>query len=291
LLGQPKPFDVTLRDGLQSLSKEEQRAFTTDHKMKIYDDIVTKYNPKSVEVGSIVSEKVLPVFSDTIPLSKLIYNYHKDDDTYNRPTSHVLIPNKEKLRTVINNPFITHFSFITSVSNGFQLKNTKMSLADSDSELLEMLYILEDLCISAIKPSVRLYVSCINQCPIEGRIDNDYIIHRLLKFHNMDIDDICISDTCGSLDPEDFEYIIDTCRVFGMPMSKLSLHLHVNPDRIKTVEQIIHMAFDRKIINFDVSYLSTGGCSVTMDRSRLSPNLSYEQYYNALCKYIEKRVN
>jgi hypothetical protein len=107
----------------------------------------------------------------------------------------------------------------------------------------------------------------------------------------MIVDIICLSDTCGSLNPEDFEYIIDTCKVFGLPMSKISLHLHVNPERVKIVEQIIWMALDRKIVNFDVSNLKSGGCSVTMNKTQLAPNLSYELYYQSLCKYIIKKTD
>ena len=105
----------------------------------------------------------------------------------------------------------------------------------------------------------------------------------------MNVDSICLSDTCGTLNEEDFEYIIDTCVYFGLPLSKFSLHLHVNKSRESEVEKIIHKALDRKIINFDVSLLDTGGCSVTMNKDRISPNLSYELYYKSLCNYIMKK--
>ena len=55
-------------------------------------------------------------------------------------------------------------------------------------------------------------------------------------------------------------------------------------------EEIIHKALDKKIINFDVSYLETGGCSVTIERKNIAPNLSYTLYYRSLCKYILKKV-
>ena len=55
-LGKPKPFDVTLRDGLQALSKEEQTAFTRYEKIKLYNNIISIHNPKHIEIGSIVSE-------------------------------------------------------------------------------------------------------------------------------------------------------------------------------------------------------------------------------------------
>ena len=279
-------FDVTLRDGLQALSKKEQNEITTMDKMKIYRNIVSNYSPQHIEIGSIVSGKILPIFSDTIQFLDQIIDHDNENKVLNE--KYVLIPSREKLKEVINNNYINCFSFISSTSNNFQLKNTKKTLTESDSDLYEMLYDLEN---KKEKTIVKLYVSCINECPIDGKIDNDFIVHRLLKLHNMNIDIICLSDTCGSLNPDDFEYIIDTCKVFGLPMSKVSLHLHVKPDRVNIVEQIIWMALDRKIVNFDVSNLKSGGCSVTMNKTQLAPNLSYELYYQALCKYIIKKTD
>jgi len=293
-LGKPTPFDVTLRDGLQSLSKEEQSTFTTYNKLALYNTITSSYNPKSIEVGSIVSEKVLPVFKDTIEIVEMLYDKHFNDCLFQkekRKSNFVLVPNYNKLKSVINNPKINHFSFITSVSNSFQQKNTKMSLEESDNDIYEMLYELDDNNYRKRKPFVKLYVSCINECPIEGKIDNDFIVNRILNLNKMNVDKICLSDTCGSLTEDDFEYIVDTCSYFGFPFSKFSLHLHVKKERETEIEKIIHKALDRKIINFDVSYLETGGCSVTIDKKKLAPNLSYDLYYKTLCNFIIKKTN
>jgi isopropylmalate/homocitrate/citramalate synthase len=292
-LGKPMPFDVTLRDGLQALSKEEQNNFTTYDKLQTYNNIVSIHNPKNIETGSIVSEKVLPIFKDTIEISETLYNFqirNYPNQKEKRKNIFVVIPNKEKLKYVINNQKFNNFSFITSVSNSFQLKNTKMNLEDSDKDIYEMLYELDDNNCRRTKPFVKLYVSCINECPIEGKIDNDFIVNRILNLNKMNVDSICLSDTCGSLNEEDFEYIVDTCAFFGFPLSKFSLHLHVKKDRENEIKNIIHMALDRKIINFDVSYLETGGCSVTMNSKKLLPNLSYDLYYKSLCNYIIKKT-
>ena len=45
-LGPPQLFDVTLRDGLQGLSKEEQSDFTFKNKKDLYNEIVVIHNPK-----------------------------------------------------------------------------------------------------------------------------------------------------------------------------------------------------------------------------------------------------
>jgi isopropylmalate/homocitrate/citramalate synthase len=289
-MGEPSPFDVTLRDGLQGLSKDEQNEFTTNKKLEIYKEIILRHKPRNVEIGSIVSEKVLPMFKDTLQFFEDINNYQNEALT--EKTNHfILVPNKDKLKTIINNDNINCLSFITSVSNSFQVKNTKMNLEQSDQEIYEMLYELDENIVRTKKPIVKLYVSCINECPIEGKIDNDFIVNRILKLSKMNVENICLSDTCGTITTEDFEYIIESCLFFGLAPSKISLHLHVKNDKENEVKSLIHKALDFKINKFDVSYLKTGGCSVTMNAKNLAPNLSYDLYYKSFVSYIEKNCN
>lgn len=289
----PQLFDVTLRDGLQGLTKEQQESFTFIDKINLYHKIFFIQNPPRFEIGSVVSKNVLPIFKDTFLLASYIIqnNLIENEDTNEKRDYYIVIPNQVKLKEAMRNTGIQNFSFITSVSNSFQMKNTKMSLKDSDTEIYEMLYLLEEHMAFTRKPNIKLYVSCINECPIEGKIDNDFIVHRILQLSKTNIGNICLSDTCGTLEVEDFEYIIDTCIYFGLRPSIISLHLHVKPGREDIIEKIIHKALDYKIVNFDVSMLEIGGCSVTMSKERLAPNLSYELFYKALYKYIIKNIN
>jgi isopropylmalate/homocitrate/citramalate synthase len=292
-LGEPKPFDVTLRDGLQSLPREHQEKFTLLEKLNLYHNVKFNYNPKNIEIGSIVSEKVLPVFKDSIDLFRDIHLYENSIHKLSgisRTNSFMLVPNSKHLKKVINYTEMNHFSFITSVSEKFQLKNTKQTLDESDNNIYEMMYNLDENMYRKKPPFIKLYVSCITECPISGKIDNHFIVNRLLKLNKMNVDNICLSDTCGTLDVEDFEYIVDTCKFFGLPSNKLSLHLHVKKGREDVIEKIIHKALDRRILDFDVSLLETGGCSVTMNKTQIAPNLSYELYYKSLFNYIEKNI-
>jgi hypothetical protein len=52
------------------------------------------------------------------------------------------------------------------------------------------------------------------------------------------------------------------------------------------VEQILKFCWQNDLNKFDVSTLETGGCSVTMNRDQLLPNLSYELFYSILHKYM-----
>jgi isopropylmalate/homocitrate/citramalate synthase len=292
-LGEPKPFDVTLRDGLQSLSIEEQKKYTLKEKINLYHRIMFNYNPKNIEIGSIVSEKILPVFKNSIEVFNNVQLYEmnmREFTTSLRTNKFLLVPNSKQLKNVINNTDINYFSFITSVSEKFQLKNTKQTLDESYSDIYEMMYSFEENKYRRRLPFVKLYVSCINECPISGKIDKDFIVNKLLMINKMNVDKICLSDTCGTLDVNDFEYIVDTCKFFGLQSNKLSLHLHVKNGREDIVEKIIHKALDRRILDFDVSLLETGGCSVTMNKNKIAPNLSYELYYKSLVNYIETNI-
>jgi isopropylmalate/homocitrate/citramalate synthase len=283
-LGCPKPFDVTLRDGLQSLSKEEQKTYTLEKKKELYEKINLIHNPKNIEIGSIVSPRVLPIFSDTLDLFEHIGNVY---NKYHTSKNYILIPTKDKLLEVIDVPHLNNFSFITSVSDVFQKKNTKKNLDENVDELNSMIGLLQKSQRSYF--NVKLYVSCINECPLSGKINNDIIVDKLLKLNNMNVNNICLSDTCGTLDISDFEYIVDECNQGGVPFSKFSLHLHVKPTREDIVKKIFFAALDRGIIDFDVSLLNTGGCSVTMSKENIAPNLSYDQYYNFLKSYIQTK--
>jgi hypothetical protein len=140
-----------------------------------------------------------------------------------------------------------------------------------------MLFLIENSYI--INPKTKLYISCINECPIEGKIDKNKIVEYILFYNNLQIDTICLSDTCGTITLEDFNYIIEKCLQNNVPMSKIAMHLHVNPEKVNVVEKIIHSALSNNITQFDVSTLDLGGCPMTLTRSKMYPNLSYELFY------------
>jgi hypothetical protein len=134
----------------------------------------------------------------------------------------------------------------------------------------------------------KLYISCINECPFIGKINNDIVVNEIFFYYNNYVfDELCLSDTIGSLNSDDFIYIIQRCRELGINISKISLHLHVKNDNIENLERILFYAFSNKINKFDVSCLETGGCSVTMSNKPIT-NLTYDMFFNILWKYIEK---
>ncbi len=280
----PKAFDVSLRDGLQT----SKQAWSTNNKIQLYNKIIHNYGPKNIEIGSLCSEKVFPIFKDSIQL----YNHFLNDNEYNKhiylfKNLWLLVAHENQLRRLYDNNICPNLSFITSVSDSFQQKNTKMDVKTSLTGISNMLYILDDSQRKCM-PLTKLYVSCINECPIDGKMNSDYIVSRLLPMFQLGLDKVCLSDTCGTLLPQDFDLIMRKLIVKNVSTNQIGLHLHVRDEKV--CEQIIWKALDYGIMDFDVSALDkSGGCSVTLNRNQLAPNLSYDLYYRSILGWIASK--
>jgi methionine synthase II (cobalamin-independent) len=102
------------------------------------------------------------------------------------------------------------------------------------------------------------------------------------------VNELCLSDTCGTLLFKDYQYIIDECLQQKIDSTKISLHLHTS-ENIDNIRDIVHYSLEQNIKKFDVSLIESGGCSVTMDKSKLKPNMSYELLYKLFDEYIDKK--
>ena len=267
-----KLFDVTLRDGLQSIPK----IYSLNEKMDILTNIITERNPYAIEIGSIVSPKILPQMANSIDLYKETQN--KDNVTYKLPELYMLTPNVKSVDIACNNN-INNLSFITSVSDLFQKKNTNKTLYDNKNEISAMMKLTRQ--VPNIK--VKIYISCIPECPIAGQIDVNIIINEILHYYYVyeELDEICLSDTCGTLHFTQFKTIINQLIKRSVDIKKISLHLHNQPNRPFNITNIIMYAMEKGIYRYDVSHMpDIGGCSVTMESTR--GNLSYEQVYNCI---------
>jgi hydroxymethylglutaryl-CoA lyase len=253
-------FDVTLRDGLQSVKE----CYNLNQKKQILDSIIEQKNPQFIEIGSIVSPKILPQMENSIEL------YKYATTKYNRlyfPKFYMLIPNMKALNIAKENK-IKNISLITSVSDEFQKKNINKSLQETKKDISKMVS-------DNYFDNMKLYISCINKCPIHGIIDNNIVVDEILSYTNHNnINEFCISDTCGNLNFNNFKYIIDNV-LKELNSEYISLHLHVSDDNIENVTDIINYAVNKKIIKFDVSYLDNiGGCTVTI-KEKPNRNLTY----------------
>ena len=115
-IGRPKPFDVTLRDGLQSIKNaDEIKKYDLEYKKKLYHEIYSKYFPSNIEVGSQVSTKILPILANSLELLQYAENYNNGiTDSISKPKNFILVPNMKNLSLILDNPVVNNFSFITN---------------------------------------------------------------------------------------------------------------------------------------------------------------------------------
>jgi len=279
----PLLFDVSLRDGIQNA---DPKLYNMKRKQEILNDILFEERPRKIELGSIVSPKILPIMRDSLEL----YHYSKNlKSTYDKFDAYMLVPNIPMLDVAIANN-IPNISFITSVSDVFQHKNTRKTIAETKRDFDAMFASMQKL--DYYKDMNRkLYISCIDQCPLTKRNDISYIAKEINEYHEKyDFTELSLSDTCGTLEPTRFDELMSLCLLqYGIPVSKISLHLHVSNSRKGAVKRIIKNAFDLGIFRFDVSFLETGGCSVTMKKDQIVNNITYSFFYECFHEYLVER--
>lgn len=266
----PRLFDVTLRDGIQTASP---LIYTTEYKKKVFIDLIKNRQPNAIEIGSIVSPKVLPIMKDSLEMHTFAKKYLEAEGLSRYVPLYMLIPSFDKIYIALKGG-VENFSFITSVSEKFQLKNARKTLVDTKHELASI-----NEAVQIINPyfGTKLYISCINHCPIEGKLKNSLIAHEIyFYYYKYNFGELCMSDTCGKLKFADYKEILDTILKFGVSPDKLSVHLHVNEKNKEEVSRIVDYSLTHNVNKFDVSELDSGGCSVTMNNATCFPNLSYE---------------
>lgn len=181
-------------------------------------------------------------------------------------------------RIVMNH--IQNVSCISSVSSKYLEKTYNISLNENKENIHQFVKLLEKEKIINYR---KLYIHCVNKCPIVGTIDNDFILHEIFHYNmKYNFDELCISDNTGSLLFDDYKYIVDTVIFFGVPKTNLALDLYVNTRNIHEIEKIIRYSLRNNISKFNVS--------IANDGSLLQP-LSYSIFYEIVKKEIEYCLN
>jgi isopropylmalate/homocitrate/citramalate synthase len=293
----PILFDVSLRDGIQ---KADPRKYNTQKKEDILHDILFEQRPNKIEVGSLASTKVLPIMWDSLKMYDYTREVHRPYYTNQKspfiPPNldiYLLVPSLAKMATAVEHR-VSNISFITSISDPFQRKNTKKTIRETKAEFDAVFALLRDQDYYR-SMNRKLYISCITECPLSGKYDIPYITQEICEYHEKyDFTELCLSDTCGTLSLGEFAQILDSCVIQrNVPLSKISLHLHIprNPEEQEMSKQVVKYALTIGINRFDVSLLEEGGCSVTMQSDQLVSNMSYGFFYDCLYEYLEEQTN
>ena len=235
--------DVTARDGLQSLKK----VFSVEQRSRLIN-LLSKCGFPEIEVGSLVNPKVMPTMANSID----VYRNTLNPEEYK---SFVLVGNERSMEE-INKNGIKYFSLFTSPSNTFNQQNINTDIEGSFKRFHNML----DLLDSRNSHYIKGYISCIGDCPFEGNVSISNITKVINYFQELNVDEICIADTIGTLKPEKLNKILEeTSKIYDH--SKLSLHLHTENELTTNVwKDNLKVSIDNNVFKFDTSLLGIGGC-------------------------------
>ena len=124
---------------------------------KIADD----FKPKSIEVGSLASPKVLPQLADSEKVFEHALSMITSNDGYTF-TPYLLVPPKaDKLDKALDIG-CDSISIPSSTSEAFQQKSVKMSIDDTYRTVIDYARYLPF-------NNIKIYLSCLNYCPVSKK--------------------------------------------------------------------------------------------------------------------------
>ena len=266
-------FDVTLRDGLQSLPR-----LPYHEKKALFQRILNKGNSTSIEVGSLVSPRVVPQMEDSLRLFRFANELVEARRSVRsqhpcgrpcHPELFMLVPPNDFYFTEARKERLPNISVPASLSEAFQQKNVRKTLE-------ETYQIVSDSAVRREFKKMKVYLSCFNECPVSGeKIKTPAIVDEIRRYvHLAGVSEVCLSDTIGTLGPIQFYDIIQTIAASDIPIDKLSMHLHAR--NAEVTRHVAMLAMQAGICRFDISHVDSGGCAVTIAKDELCPNMSYK---------------
>ena len=242
-----KIYDMTLRDGLQSL-----KAYPLETKIECINEIF-KNNFYYVDYGTVTKDNsIKQMYNSDEILEYIKINFPNTNTIYG-----ILIPNINSLNYDIVNKN-NAFSLLCTIDDTYSYKNFNKSAKDNFNDVIKMLHFIIKFNYSLKK--IRIYIACaFNKCK-NNCIDlynyTSEIISIIKKYNlNSEIIDIVFADTYNDINKE---VLFDILSIFTPDKKKyIGLHLHCGND----FSEIIDICIKMKIDKIDSGLCNIGSCN------------------------------
>ncbi|KAG9956768.1 pyruvate carboxyltransferase, partial [Aureobasidium melanogenum] len=236
-----KIVEVGPRDGLQNIKNIVPFQTKVDLIQRL-----AKTGLQAIEATSFVSPKWVPQLSDSSKVMQAI------QPLLNHPsiTFPVLVPNMKGLLEA-SQAGAKEIGIFLSATEGFSRKNINCSIEES-------LRRVDPVVTTALDKGIRVraYISCIVDCPYDGRTSPSQVLHLAKKLLALGCFEISLGDTTGAATPADVRILLD-CLLKEIPASKLAGHFH---DTFGQAVANVLVAYEMGIRTFDSSVSGLGGC-------------------------------
>ena len=214
----------------------------------------------TIDFGSFVSPKAIPQMVDTAAvLSQL---------DLSKTTSKLLaiIANTRGAADASKHKEIDYLGYPFSISENFQMRNTHKTIAQSVITLLEILEIA-----NKSDKEVVVYISMGFGNPYGDPWNVDIVGEWTEKIANMGVKILSLSDTIGSSDPENIDYLFSNL-IPLYPNIEFGAHLHTTPT---SWFEKVDAAYKAGCHRFDGAIQGFGGCPMAKDE--LTGNMPTEK--------------
>lgn len=260
----------TVRDGFQGL-----KTFIPTPKKVEYMNALLKVGFDAIDVGSFVSERVVPQMADTADVIKGL------DVSATNSKLMVLVANKEGALKAANIDKIDQVIYPFSISPTFLQKNINADFQKSEAIMDDIINICEK---NNKEPIIYLAMAFGNPYGDEWSID---IIHEWVeKLIRKGVKTIPLSDITGESTPEKIKQVYSSL-IPLYPSIEFGFHLHSKPD---DWHEKIEASYDSGCRRFDTVLGGLGGCPMTA--YELLSNLDTANFLSYLNKQnIETKIN
>ena len=258
------------RDAMQGI----KRFIPTEDKVH-YVQALLRVGFDTIDFGSFVSPKAIPQMIDSAEVLRQI-------DLENTASKLLaIVANTRGAREAAQFKDIDYLGYPFSISENFQMRNTHKTIAQS-------IVILQDILNLAAQKNkeVVAYLSMGFGNPYGDPWNLDIVNHWVYKLSKMGVNDISLSDTIGSSNPESIKSIFNSV-LKNHTNIEFGAHLHSDP--ISWYDKV-DSAFDAGCRRFDGAIKGFGGCP--MASNRLVGNMPTEKILSYLnTKKISNNVN
>jgi len=233
------------RDAMQGISE----LIPTDIKAAYINQLL-KVGFDTIDFGSFVSPKAIPQLKDTAQvLAQLDL-----ENTNSKLLS--IIANTRGATDACSFEEINYVGFPLSVSEQFQQRNTKKSIAQALSTVEE----IQNLAVKNNKELV-VYLSMAFGNPYGENYHPDIVAELTEKLHDLEIGIVALSDTIGVSNPTNIAPLFSTL-IKEYPTIEFGAHFHTTPDKW---EEKVESAYQNGCRRFDAALKGYGGCPMAKD--------------------------
>jgi hydroxymethylglutaryl-CoA lyase len=250
------------RDAMQGLHD-----FVPTETKTAYINKLLKVGFDSLDFGSFVSPKAIPQLRDTAAVLKEL------DLSTSKTKLLAIVANQRGAEDASNFEEISYLGYPFSISETFQLRNTKVGIEES----LSRVEAIQNICVKTGKKMVA-YISMGFGNPYGDEWNVDVVQKWVDTLAGLDIKILSLSDTIGVADRSTIEYLFKNL-IPPYPDVEFGAHFHTTAE---TWHEKIDAAFQNGCKRFDGAIKGYGGCPMAKDD--LTGNMPTEN----LIYYFEK---